>query len=87
LSDSLFGDAAPDEPHGPIEAAAASDELVRLGRHLPEQVYLGTSSWAFPGWEGLIYQTRYPEARLARHGLTAYSQHPLLRAVGGDRGY
>jgi uncharacterized protein YecE (DUF72 family) len=88
LTDSLFGDAAPaDDPHGPIGAAAASEELVRLGRHLPDKVYLGTSSWAFPGWEGLVYETHYTESRLARQGLTAYSQHPLLRAVGVDRGY
>jgi uncharacterized protein YecE (DUF72 family) len=87
LTDSLFGDAASDDPYGPIGAAAASDELVRLGRQLPEQVYLGTSSWAFPGWEGLVYETHYAESRLARQGLTAYSRHPVLRAVGVDRGY
>jgi uncharacterized protein YecE (DUF72 family) len=87
LSDSLFGDAGADDPHGPIGAAPASEELVRLARHLPAQVYLGTSSWAFPGWEGIVYQAHYPETRLARQGLSAYSQHPLLRAVGVDRGY
>lgn len=87
MTDSLFGDAAVDDPHGPIGAAPVSEELVRLGRHLPEQVYLGTSSWSFPGWEGIVYQTHTTETRLARQGLTAYSQHPLLRAVGVDRGY
>jgi uncharacterized protein YecE (DUF72 family) len=87
LTESLFADAAPDDPHGPIEAATASEELIRLGRHLPERVYLGTSSWAFPGWQGLVYESQYAEARLARQGLTAYSQHPLLRAVGVDRSY
>ena len=60
---------------------------MRLGRHLPERVYLGTSSWAFPGWQDLVYESRYPEGRLAREGLSAYSQHPLLRAVGIDRAY
>jgi uncharacterized protein YecE (DUF72 family) len=85
LTDSLFGDAAQDL-HGPIEAAAAGEELLRLGRHLPERLYLGTSSWAFPGWHGLVYENEYPESRLAREGLAAYSRHPLLRAVGVDRG-
>jgi uncharacterized protein YecE (DUF72 family) len=61
--------------------------VVRLGRHLPEGVYLGTSSWAFPGWQGLVYESQYAESRLARQGLSAYSEHPLLRAVGIDRGY
>lgn len=65
----------------------ASEEMVRLGKRLPDRVYLGTSSWAFPGWDGLVYETHYAETRLARQGLTAYSQHPLLRAVGVDRGY
>jgi uncharacterized protein YecE (DUF72 family) len=87
LTDSLFGDAPTDDPHGPIGAAPASEELVRLGRRLPDKVYLGTSSWSFPGWEGLVYQEHYPETRLARQGLAAYSQHPLLRAVGVDRSY
>ena len=87
MTDSLFGDAAADDPHGPIEAAAASEELLRLARHLPERVYLGTSSWAFPGWQGLVYGGEYAESRLARQGLAAYGRHPLLRAVGIDRGY
>ena len=75
------------DAHGPIEAAAAGEELVRLGRLLPDRVFLGTSSWSFPGWRGLVYEHEYTEARLAREGLLAYSRHPLLRAVGIDRGY
>jgi uncharacterized protein YecE (DUF72 family) len=86
LTDSLFGDAAADDPTGPIEAAAAGEELIRLGRHLPRQVHLGTSSWDFPGWQGWVYEREYAQARLARQGLAAYSRHPLLRAVGVDRG-
>jgi len=86
LTDTLFGEAT-DGPHGTIAAAPASEELVRLGRHLPAQVYLGTSSWSFPGWQGLVYENEYAESRLARQGLAAYARHPLLRAVGIDRGY
>jgi uncharacterized protein YecE (DUF72 family) len=85
LSDSLFDDPA-QELHGPIEAVAASEDLTRLGRHLPQQVFLGTSSWAFPGWHGLVYEHEYPESRLTRDGLSAYGRHPVLRAVGVDRG-
>src|SRR5690606_19920405 len=29
----------------------------------------------------------YPEARLSRHGLCAYAQHPLLRSVSLDRAF
>jgi uncharacterized protein YecE (DUF72 family) len=86
LTHSLFGETQA-EGHGPVEAAAPGGELVRLGRHLPEGIWLGTSSWSFPGWRGIVYEDELTEARLARDGLPAYSQHPLLRAVGIDRGY
>jgi uncharacterized protein YecE (DUF72 family) len=86
LTHTRFGEEAEDA-HGPIEAAAANEELARLARHLPGRVFLGTSSWSFPGWRGLVYENEYTESRLARQGLVAYSRHPLLRAVGIDRGY
>lgn len=53
----------------------------------PKGLWVGTSSWSFPGWAGLVYDRKYQESRLAREGLSAYSQHPLLRAVGIDRSY
>ena len=46
---------------------------------------MGTSSWSFPGWEGIVYDRRASQQTLARHGLAAYAQHPLLRTVGIDR--
>lgn len=48
---------------------------------------MGTSSWSFPGWAGLVYDRRTTERTLARHGLEAYAAHPLLRSVGIDRTY
>src|SRR5690606_2925279 len=48
-------------------------------------LYLGTSSWAFPGWEGLVYGQAYAESLLSREGLRAYAQHPLFRTVSLDR--
>lgn len=70
-----------------VAPAAASDELKRLGRTLPPQVYLGTSSWSFPGWDSLVYDGGYSESQLARQGLAAYAQHPVLRTVGIDRSF
>ncbi|MFN7888079.1 MAG: DUF72 domain-containing protein, partial [Betaproteobacteria bacterium] len=70
-----------------IKAALAGDDLLRLGRRLPHGVYLGTSSWSVPGWRGLVYRDDRAEADLARHGLAAYAQHPVLRAVGLDRSF
>ncbi|HYL06098.1 MAG TPA: DUF72 domain-containing protein [Thermoanaerobaculia bacterium] len=70
---------------GAVGAAAASDEVAALARSLPAGIYLGGSTWSFPGWAGLVYDGAYPPARLAHHGLAAYARHPLLRAVGIDR--
>ncbi|MGO9765189.1 MAG: DUF72 domain-containing protein [Myxococcaceae bacterium] len=67
------------------QAAAASEEVVALGRRLPAQVRLGTSSWSFPGWTGLVYAEEASQLQLARSGLPAYARHPLLRTVGIDR--
>jgi uncharacterized protein YecE (DUF72 family) len=70
-----------------LGAAAVSPASVALAQQVPRTVYLGTSSWSFPGWHGLVYDRAATERDLARHGLAAYAQHPLLRAVGIDRTY
>jgi uncharacterized protein YecE (DUF72 family) len=58
-----------------------------IAAKLPEHVRFGTSSWAFPGWRGLVYPHASTASALARDGLREYAQHPLLRTVGIDRGY
>lgn len=92
----LFGPAAAEEPdadapaHGrgrPLGPAAQDDDVRVLGRQLPAQIHLGTSSWSFPGWAGLIYDKPATESLLSRRGLTAYALHPVLRAVGIDRSF
>jgi uncharacterized protein YecE (DUF72 family) len=52
---------------------------------LPADIRLGTSSWFFPGWRGLIYDGIHPQVTLSRKGLAAYAQIPLLRTVSLDR--
>lgn len=69
----------------PIGPAPVSEELRALGERLPSGLYLGTSSWAFPGWAGLVYDREAAQSTLAREGLHAYGQHPVLRTVGIDR--
>jgi uncharacterized protein YecE (DUF72 family) len=76
---------APREPL--VRPAPVPAELRALAERLPPRVYLGTSSWSFPGWEGLVYAHAYPKATLARAGLRAYAEQPLLRAVGLDRSF
>ncbi len=61
------------------------DELVRLAGRVPSGLRLGTSSWSFPGWHGIVWADEASSATLARRGLPAYARHPLLRAVGVDR--
>lgn len=78
----LFGEAAPDAVE-PADHAA----LGPLAARLPAALRFGTSSWSFPGWQGLVWARRHRETDLARHGLAAYARHPLLRAVGVDRAF
>jgi len=79
----LFGDA------DAVDPADVPDDMRRLGTVLPATILLGTSSWSFPGWTGLVFAPRAgkpaTEQLLARHGLPAYAAHPLLRTVSLDR--
>ncbi|HSN89168.1 MAG TPA: DUF72 domain-containing protein, partial [Thermoanaerobaculia bacterium] len=68
-----------------VGPAPVSPEAEALGQELPRGLYLGVSTWSFPGWAGLVYDDRYTTGRLAREGLAAYARHPLFRAVGIDR--
>ena len=52
---------------------------------LPTDMRLGTSSWFFPGWRGLVYDGVHPQVTLSRKGLAAYAEIPLLRTVSLDR--
>jgi uncharacterized protein YecE (DUF72 family) len=79
----LFG--RPSTEPDPVAPAAPNPELVALAERLPAGLRFGTSSWAFPGWAGLVYARRVSEPLLAREGLGAYAKHPLLRTVGVDR--
>lgn len=83
---SLFAPAPPSaERPGPVGPAQVQAELARLGEALPPLLRMGTSSWAYPGWVGLVYDRVASESSLAQRGLLAYGRHPLLRTVGIDR--
>lgn len=87
---SLFGD----EPERPaadrlaVGSAEITTHVRTVAAALPAAIRLGTSSWSFPGWTGLVYapsaRTGRPhaEATLAKAGLPAYAAHPLLRTEG-----
>ena len=83
---SLFTASSADSPE-PIRPADVAPEISAVAAALPPGIHLGTSSWSFPTWQGSVYAEIYDESRLAREGLRAYAQHPLLRSVGIDRTY
>lgn len=82
---SLFGDDAP--AASGVQAASPSAAVRQLAARLPNGLHMGTSSWHFPGWAGLVWDRLYSEKQLSRAGLAAYAQHPLLGAVSLDRAF
>lgn len=69
-------------PPAPVDASARA-----LAERLGDRVRLGTSSWSFAGWRGLVYAAGAPAAELASHGLAAYAHHPLHGTVALDRAF
>lgn len=85
---SLFGlEPGPPGSASGVRGVAASDATRLLAQRLGPQLHLGTSSWSFPGWRGIVYDGVHDETQLARDGIGAYAQHPLLRTVSVDRTY
>jgi uncharacterized protein YecE (DUF72 family) len=84
----LFG-TGPDAPREVerVGLSPAAAELSVYARRLPPELRMGTSSWSFPGWAGLVWDREARKEVLARHGLSAYARHPLFRTVGIDRSY
>ncbi|MFT3776886.1 MAG: DUF72 domain-containing protein [Ottowia sp.] len=83
---SALFDSAPRRRRG-VQPAPPASELAELAGALPPRVWLGTSSWNFPGWKGLVWAGEHAEAALSRQGLAAYAQHPLLATVSLDRAF
>ncbi len=89
----LFG-AMPPEPAlarsraprgSPVLPAPPNPSHAALAAALPPTLRMGSSSWGFGGWDGIVWDRAYPDDRLSREGLGAYAAHPLLRTVGVDR--
>lgn len=70
-----------------LPAVVAHAEVHALAVRIPPSTHLATMSWAYAGWNGLLYDGSFSEKKLAEAGLTAYSEHPLLRGVEIDRSY
>lgn len=70
-----------------VESSPLTEDSVKRSLLGWPGLYLGTSSWSFPGWEGLVYRQSYSPAELASQGLKAYSALGLFRTVSLDRTY
>jgi uncharacterized protein YecE (DUF72 family) len=80
-------DAGRDAAAGRAALEARHDRLASVAAMLPATLRMGTSSWSFPGWRGIVYPSASTTSELSREGLRDYARHPLLRTVGIDRSY
>ena len=82
----IEADAPPQKPkRGAVALAPEAAQFANLATQLPRNLRLGASTWSYPGWEGLVWDGAYSKDVLAKKGLTAYHQHPLLRTICVDR--
>lgn len=72
---------------GTVAPIVPDDALKTLAAALPERLRLGTSSWTYPGWKGLVWEGEHSDAQLSKQGLAVYAQHPLMRTVSIDRSF
>jgi len=62
--------------------ASPDDIFAEGGEGIPPNVYLGTSTWAFPGWKGLVYKRNYRSERDFTHNsLEEYAAISWFRTV------
>ena len=61
--------------------------LERLRARIPTNVRFGTSTWNYPGWQGLVYHQNYGTKGAAAKMLREYSDFPLFGTVGIDSSY
>ncbi len=55
---------------------------------IPDSIRFGTSSWNYPGWQGLVYTKSYrSKAEFTRCSLEEYAQFPRFRCVGIDHAF
>lgn len=59
---------------------------------LPALLKCGTSTWAYEGWQGLVYHRAYPKGRFKKDCLAEYARYEhrgerLFRTVGLDQSF
>jgi len=69
------------------DAPPSPEELERLRAAVPPDIHFGTSSWNYPGWQGLIYHQKYPKTGASGKMLAEYARWPLFSTVGIDASF
>lgn len=101
MQNDLFEEALPPDDDGPdkpgkapraarntgVQPAPRPAVMDEMACALPPLLRMGASTWSYPGWEGLVWDGAYDASVLAKKGLTAYAQHPLLRTICVDRSF
>ncbi len=55
---------------------------------LPTLVRLGTSTWTYPGWQGLVYRKSYnSDKKFKSVSLQEYADFPWFKTVGIDHSF
>ncbi|HXE57060.1 MAG TPA: DUF72 domain-containing protein [Gemmatimonadales bacterium] len=62
-------------------------EFAALRSALPSGIRFGTSSWNYPGWQGLVYRRSYGTRGASGPMLEEYARFPLFGVVGLDASY
>jgi len=87
-ADAAATSAVPRRRASEVRSLPPDDATRTLAASLNPRIRLGASTWSYPGWAGIVWdEGPYSEAVLAKNGLSAYAQHPLLRCVGIDRSF
>jgi uncharacterized protein YecE (DUF72 family) len=63
------------------------DALAAVGAAVPPLIRFGTSSWNYPGWQGLVYRQAYKGKAVSTRMLEEYARFPLFRTVGIDASF
>src|SRR5918998_4180080 len=63
------------------------DRFQQLSTRIPSTVKFGTSTWNYPGWQGLVYHKDYGSKGAAAKMLAEYAAFPLFHTVGIDSSY
>ncbi len=62
-------------------------DFERLSTRIPPAVRFGTSTWNYPGWQGLVYHQDYGTKGAPAKMLAEYAAFPLFRTVGIDSSF